>query len=137
MWASGGIAAAALVLGLVAFVAGARAEPTSWGLLVAAPGLILDAACSSGFAVHGLPKPLTGSGGLDALAHALFPWPTILVLIGLCMLALRKAWWTWASSRPGRTSGAAVGVILAALALFGAVEVFRGADATPAASLAS
>jgi hypothetical protein len=137
VWACGGLAAAAVVGGILALVFGARAEPTSWGWIVLAPGLIVDGLVLLGFAVHELPN-LTGSGGLDAMERILFPWPTMLVAVGLCMVALRRAWRTWKTDLPGRTSGATIGVLLAALALFGAVEIVRGAEPTPpSSSLAS
>ena len=132
-WAGYGAAGLALALGIAAFVIGARAEPISWGFIVAAPGLLLDSVLLAGFVVRGLPS-LTGSGGLDALARMAFPWPTILVLVGLCIVALRHGWAAWTSHRSGRTSGAAIGVVLAALALFGAVEIFRGAESAPQGS---
>lgn len=128
-WLGFGSVALALALGIGAFVAGARAAPVSWGLVVAAPGFLVDAVLLAGFVVRGLPS-LTGSGGLDALARVVFPWPTMLILMGLCVFCLRGAWAAWTGGHAGRTSGAAVGVILAALALFGAVEVFRGAEST-------
>jgi serine/threonine-protein kinase len=137
VWLSGAIAGAALLLGLAAFLAGTRAQPTSWGLVLAAPGLVADALFLAGFAVQGLPR-LTGQEGLDALARVLFPWPSMLVFVGLSVLALRYAWRAWASMRPGRMGGTLVCVVLAAGALFVAVEVARGADAAPPqSSLAS
>ena len=129
-WLGYGAAGLALTLGIAALVVGARAAPVSWGLVVAAPGLLVDAVILAGFVVRGLPS-LTGSGGLDALARVVFPWPTMLVLMGLCVFALRHGWAAWTSGHAGRTSGAALGVILAALALFGVVEIFRGAESSP------
>ena len=64
-WMAGGAPALAVVLGVMAFVAGVRAQPTSWGLIVAAPGLIADGLALAGFAVPSLPS-LTGTGGLDS-----------------------------------------------------------------------
>jgi serine/threonine protein kinase len=137
VWVDGAVAGLALVLGLIALVAGARARPISWGLIVAAPGLILDALVLAGFVFHGLPS-LTGSSGLDALARLVFPWPTMLVPVGLCLLALRQAWWIWSSPREGRAGSAAIRVFIAAIALFGAVQIARGAETSAqAASIAS
>ncbi|HEY2517115.1 MAG TPA: hypothetical protein VGI39_39855, partial [Polyangiaceae bacterium] len=136
-WASGGLAAAAILGGILALVSGARAEPTSWGWIVASPGLILDGAILLGFAVHDLPS-LVGTGGLDVMVRMLFPWPTMLIAVGACILALRQAWASWSRGLPGRASSAAVGVVLAALALFGAVEIVRGVEpAPPSSTLAS
>jgi hypothetical protein len=137
VWLSGTVAGAALLTGIAAFIAGARAQPTSWGLVVAAPGLMADAVFLAGFAVQGMPR-LTGQGGLDALVRILFPWPSMLVFVGLSLLAFRYGWRAWIGMRPGRMGAAAVCVVLAAGALFAAVEVARGADTTPpSASFAS
>jgi serine/threonine protein kinase len=133
IWMSGGVAGLALILGVAALVAGARAEPVSWGMIVVAPGLILDAVVLAGFVVHGLPS-LTGSGGLDGLARIVFPWPTLLLPVGLCMLALRQAWWAWSSPRAGSAGRAGVFLVLASLALFGAVAIARGAETAPLGS---
>ena len=136
-WVGSAAAGLALALGIAALVGGARMRPVSWGLIVAAPGLIVDAVVLAGFVFHGLPS-LTGSGGLDALARLVFPWPTMLVPIGLCMIALRQAWWQWSSAGAGRTGSTAIRVLLAAIALFGAVEIARGAEtASQAANIAS
>jgi serine/threonine-protein kinase len=115
------------VLGIGAIIAGARAEPVSWGLLVAGPGLIVDGVILSGFCVHALPS-LAGTGGLDALARIVFPWPTSLVPVGVCMLFLRQAWWSWSEGSPGRSVTTALKVVIAALALFGAVQILRSAE---------
>jgi hypothetical protein len=133
---AGAVAGLLGVLGIGAFVLGARAEPTSWGLIVAAPGLLADAVVVAGFAVETLPR-LTGNGGFDALERVLFPWPTVLVCFGISVLALRQAWGIWASLRPGRTGGAAVGVVVAAAALFAAVQIARGAEAAPPTTFSS
>jgi hypothetical protein len=134
---SGGVAGLVATIGIAAFVLGVRAQPTSWGLVLASPGLILDGVILAGFAVHGLPS-LTGSGGLDALARLLFPWPTMLVPLGLSLVAFRSAWHTWSSRRPGRTTGATVAIVIAACLLFCAVEIARGAsDMVAQATLAS
>ncbi len=127
VWLGAGVAGLALVLGIAAFVAGARAEPVSWGMIVAAPGLLLDGAILAGFVVHGIPS-LTGSGGLDGIARVVFPWPTMLGPGGLCGLALRQAWWGWTSEVGGRGGRAGVWILVAAVALFGAVEIARGAE---------
>ena len=129
-WMGAGVAGLALVLGLVALIAGARAQPVSWGMVVAAPGLIVDAVVLAGFVVHGLPS-LTGSGGLDGLARIVFPWPTMLLPLGMCLLSLRQAWWAWSSPREGSGGRAGVFLLLASLALFGAVEIARGAETAP------
>jgi serine/threonine-protein kinase len=134
VWISGGVPVLAVVLGIFAFVAGARAEPTSWGLIIAAPGLIADGLALAGFAVPSLPS-LTGTGGLDQLERLLFPWPTMLVPLGLCLVALQAAWGAWSGYR--RPSAAALGLVLAAAALFGAVEIARGAGDVTATTLAS
>jgi hypothetical protein len=134
VWMSGGVPVVAVVLGVLAFVAGVRAQPTSWGLLIAAPGLIADGLALAGFAVPSLPS-LTGTGGLDQLVRLLFPWPTMLVALGLCVVALRAAWGAWSGYR--RPSVAAVGLVLAAIALFGAVEIARGAGDVAGTTLAS
>jgi hypothetical protein len=133
-WIAGGVPAVAVLLGVFAFIAGVRAEPTSWGLILAAPGLIADGLALAGFAVPSLPS-LTGTGGLDQLERLLFPWPTMLVPLGLCLVALRAAWGAWSGYR--RPSAAALGLVLAAVALFGAVEIARGAGDVTAATLAS
>ncbi len=134
---SGGVAGVVAALGLAAFIAGVRSRPTSWGLVLASPGLILDGVILAGFAVHGLPS-LTGSGGLDALARLFFPWPTMLVPLGLSLVVFRMAWHTWSSRRPGRTTSVAVAILIAAGLLFGAVEIVRGAgDMVAPTNLAS
>jgi hypothetical protein len=84
--------------------------------------------------VPSLPS-LTGAGGLDQLERLLFPWPTLLVPLGLCLVALRSAWEAWSGYR--RPSAAVLGLVLAAVALFGAVEIARGAGDVAASSLAS
>ena len=62
----------------------------------------------------------------------------MLVPIGLCMIALRQAWWKWSSPDAGRTGSTAIRVLLAAIALFGAVEIARGAEtSSQAANIAS
>jgi hypothetical protein len=116
-----------VALGLWASVGGARAQPVSWGLLLAGPGLLCDGIIVAGFVFHGMPS-LTGSGGLDALARVVFPWPTSLVLVGLSMLFLRQAWWSWSSGDSGRTVRVVIKVVIAAIALFGAVQVIRGGE---------
>jgi serine/threonine protein kinase len=133
LWMSAGVAGLALALGIVALVAGARSEPVSWGMIVAAPGLMIDAVVLAGFVVHGLPS-LTGSGGLDGLARIVFPWPTMLLPVGMCLLALRQAWWAWTSPRAGSAGRAGVFLLLASLALFGAVAIARGAETAPLGS---
>jgi len=134
---SGSVAGVVVVLGLVAFILGVRSRPTSWGLVVASPGLILDGVILAGFAVHGLPC-LTGNGGLDALARLFFPWPTMLVPLGLSLVVFRAGWRTWTSQRPGRTTNVALALVIAACLLFGAVEIVRGAgDMAAQANLAS
>jgi serine/threonine protein kinase len=130
VWMSGGVAGLAFALGVAALVIGARAEPVSWGMIVVAPGLILDAVVLAGFVVHGLPS-LTGSGGLDGLARIVFPWPTILLPVGVGMIALRQAWAAWSSPRTGSAGRAGVFLLLASLALFGAVAIARGAETAP------
>jgi serine/threonine-protein kinase len=134
VWISGGVPVLAVVLGVFAFVAGARAEPTSWGLIIAAPGLIADGLALAGFATPSLPS-LTGTGGLDQLERLLFPWPTMLVPLGLCLVALQAAWGAWSGYR--RPSAAALGLVLAAIALFSAVEIARGAGEVASVTLAS
>jgi serine/threonine protein kinase len=133
---SGGVAGLVAALGIAAFVLGVRSQPTSWGLVLASPGLILDGVMLAGFAVHGLPS-LTGNGGLDALARLLFPWPTMLVPLGLSLVAFRAAWRTWSSRRPGRTTAATLAIVIAACLLFCAVEIVRGAGDMAQANLAS
>jgi hypothetical protein len=124
-------------LGIGAIIAGARARPASWGLLVAGPGLIADALILAGFIFPSLPK-LTGSGGLDGLARLVLPWPTALVPVGVCMLFLRQAWWSWTSPNAGgKTPNAMIKIMIAALALFGAVQIVRGAEAAPPSNIAS
>jgi hypothetical protein len=137
VWIEGGVVGVASALGVAAFVFGARADPVSWGLIIAAPGLLVDAFVLAGFVVHGLPS-LTGSGGLDGLERLVFPWPTMLVAAGLCIAALRQAWLAWTGPQAGRAGSAAIGILVAALALFGAVQVVRGAESgPPGASIAS
>jgi len=130
-WMAAGAAALALLLGVLAFVAGARAEPVSWGMVIAGPGLLVDAVILGGFVVHGLPS-LTGGGGLDGMARVVFPWPTMLLPVGLCVVALRQAWFAWGQYAGKNRAGA--WIVLAAFALFGAVEIARGADSAPPGS---
>jgi serine/threonine protein kinase len=134
---SGGVAGLVVALGVAAFVAGVRSQPTSWGLVIASPGMILDGIILAGFAVHGFPC-LTGNTGLDALARLFFPWPTMLVPLGLSLVVFRSGWHTWNSRRPGRTTNVALAIVIAACLLFGAVEIVRGAgDMVSQANLGS
>jgi serine/threonine-protein kinase len=132
-WAAGAVAAGVLLLSIAAFFFGARSNPTSWGLIVIGPGLLADAIFLAGFCVDGLPR-ITGSGGLDAFARTLFPWPTMLIFVGIALIAHGRAWRLWATNAPARLTGATVGIVLAAVALFCAVQVARGGDALPSTS---
>ena len=51
----------------------------------------------------------------------------MLIPLGVCLIALRAAWGAWSGYR--RPSVAALGLVIAAVALFGAVEIARGASA--------
>jgi len=124
------------VVGVAAFVVGARAQPTSWGLIFASPGLLAEAVVVAGFAIQVLPR-LTGASGLDNLERILCPWPAALVLFGASIFALRAGWASWASRRPGRAGGATVGILLAVAALFATVQVVRGAEAGAAMTTGS
>jgi serine/threonine protein kinase len=126
-WASSGATSLAVVLGFAALVFGARARPVSWGLVVAAIGLLIDGVGFAGFVFPSLPR-LSGTATMNALAQLAFAWATGLVAVGVAMVLVRQAWQAWSSDTAGRGQVIAIAIVLATAALLCAVAIVRGAS---------
>ena len=119
-----------LVLGLVSANEGYRATPMSWGLLIAAGGLLVDAFGTAGFFASALPN-VAGPAAADAMMRLVFPWTTMLIPFGIGVHLFRNARSAWFDD--DRTRGVMIAIAVA-VTMFAAMQIARGSGAPIAAS---